>query len=295
MRHVVGGRATRPGKCAASTSEVGRFETEIVSTPSNLTSLMDLSGRWIDKVRQRMPLKELILDMDSSVSETYGAQQGSTYNGHFECTCYHPLFLFNQFGDLERAMLRRGHHHSAKFWRQVLLPVIDRYRSDNIPKFFRGDAAFANPALYRLLENEDYQYAIRIPANDVLEREIAQLLTRPVGRPPRKPIVLFAGFLYRAASWDVHRRVVAKVEWHHDELFPRVGFVVTNIWKPPGDVIHFYNGRARPNNGSRRASTRSSGLGFPAAALPTTRFACNCSPWPTTWPTSCAVWRCPVT
>ena len=154
MRHVVGGRATRPGKCAASTSEVGRFETEIISTPSNLTSLMDLSGRWIDKVRQRIPLKELILDMDSSVSETYGDQQGSAYNGHFECTCYHPLFLFNQFGDLERAMLRRGHHHSAKFWRRVLLPVIERYRSDNIPKFFRGDAAFANPALYRLLENE---------------------------------------------------------------------------------------------------------------------------------------------
>jgi hypothetical protein len=243
MRHVVGGRATRPGKCAASTSEVGRFETEIISTPSNLTSLMDLSGRWIDKVRQRMPLKELILDMDSSVSETYGDQQGSTYNGHFECTCYHPLFLFNQFGDLERAMLRRGHHHSAKFWRRVLLPVIDRYRSDNIPKFFRGDAAFANPALYRLLENEDYRYAIRIPANDVLEREITHLLRRPVGRPPHKPIVLYAGFLYRAASWTTHRRVVAKVEWHHDELFPRIGFVVTNIWKPPADVIHFYNGR----------------------------------------------------
>jgi hypothetical protein len=243
MRHLVGGRATRPGKCAASTSEVGRFETEIISTPSNLTSLMDLSGRWIDKVHQRMPLKKLIIDMDSSVSETYRDQQGSTYNGYFECTCYHPLFLFNQFGDLERAMLRRGHHHSAKFWRRVLLPVIDRYRSDTIPKFFRGDAAFANPALYRLLENEDDQYAIRIPANDVLEREIAQLLTRPVGRPPRKPIVLFAAFLYRAASWTTHRRVVAKVEWHHDELFPRIGFVVTNIWKPPADVIHFYNGR----------------------------------------------------
>ncbi|HUE15149.1 MAG TPA: IS1380 family transposase, partial [Planctomycetaceae bacterium] len=243
MRHVVGGRATRSGKCAASTSEVGRFETEIISTPCNLTSLRDLSGQWIDKVRQRIPLKELILDMDSSVSETFGGQQGSAYNGHFECTCYHPLFLFNQFGDLERAMLRRGHHHSAKFWRRVLLPVIDRYRSDNIPKLFRGDAAFANPALYRLLENEDYQYAIRIPANDVLEREIAHLLRRPVGRPPHKPIVLYAGFLYRAASWTTHRRVVAKVEWHHDELFPRIGFVVTNIWKPPADVIQFDNGR----------------------------------------------------
>ena len=77
--------------------------------------------------------------------------------------------MFNQFGDLERAMLRRGNHASAKFWRRVLLPVIERYRHLNIPKFFRGDAAFANPALYRLLEKEGYRYVIRLKANAVLE------------------------------------------------------------------------------------------------------------------------------
>ena len=243
MRHVVGGRAALTDKQAASTSAVGRFETDILNTSSNLKQLMDLSGDWIDKVHQRKPPKRLILDMDSSVSETYGHQEGSAYNGHFGCICYHPLFLFNQFGDLERAMLRRGNQASAKFWRRVLLPVVARYRHLDIPKFFRGDAAFARPALYRLLEKEDYQYAIRIPANDVLEREIAYLLKRPVGRPPKKPIVLYAGFLYRAASWKQHRRVVAKVEWHCEELYPRVGFIVTNIWKAPEHVVRFYNGR----------------------------------------------------
>ena len=83
MRHVVGGRASQPEKQAASTSEVGRFETEILSTQDNLRKLMDLSGKWIDKVHQRQPLKELILDLDSSVSETYGKQEGTAYNGHF--------------------------------------------------------------------------------------------------------------------------------------------------------------------------------------------------------------------
>ena len=136
MRHVVGGRATLADKHAASTSEVGRFETEMLSTRSNLTALMDLSGEWIDKVHRRKPPKQLILDMDSSVSETYGKQEGTAYNGYFECTCYHPLFVFNQFGDLERAMLRRGNHASAKFWRRVLLPVIERYRHLNIPSSF---------------------------------------------------------------------------------------------------------------------------------------------------------------
>jgi hypothetical protein len=115
MRHVVGGKASQPKKQAASTSEVGRFETGMLSTKHNLTALMNLSGRWIDSVHERKPLKQLILDLDSSVSETYGQQQGTAYNGHFECMCYHPLFLFNQLGDLEYVMLRRGNHASAKF------------------------------------------------------------------------------------------------------------------------------------------------------------------------------------
>jgi hypothetical protein len=73
----------------------------------------------------------------SSVSETYGHQEGSASNGHFGCTCYHLLFLFNQFSELERVMLRRGNRGSAKYWRRVLLPVIEPYRGLDIPKFFR--------------------------------------------------------------------------------------------------------------------------------------------------------------
>ena len=99
MRRLVGGRATE--KTAASTSQVGRFETQVLTESDNLAQLMDLSGRWIDQVRCRTTVNEIILDMDSSVSPTHGQQEGTAYNGHFECTCYHPLFCFNQFGDLE--------------------------------------------------------------------------------------------------------------------------------------------------------------------------------------------------
>ena len=83
MRHIVGGRAK--AKQAASTSQMGRFETEVLTQPRNLSALMDLSGMWVDTVRQRKPVREIILDMDSSVSETYGEQEGSAYNGHFAC------------------------------------------------------------------------------------------------------------------------------------------------------------------------------------------------------------------
>ena len=241
MRHVVGGRAAN--RRAASTSQVSRFETDVLVHPDNLAALMNTPGQWVDRLRQRRPIRKLILDMDSSVSETYGDQEGTAYNGHFACECYHPLFLFNQDGDVEYAKLRPGNVASADDWRSVLETVIDRYRHLDAPRFFRADAAFAIPDLYELLEAEGYRYAIRLKANAVLERQIAHLLTRPVGRPPDKPQRFYHSFEYRAQSWDRPRRVVAKVEWHQGELFPRVGFIVTNLGGGAKPVVDFYNRR----------------------------------------------------
>jgi len=241
MRHVVGGRATE--HTAASTSQMGRFETEVLTQPGNLKALTKLSGKWIDRLRERQPMRELILDMDSSVSETYGEQEGTAYNGHFACTCYHPLFCFNQFGDVEQSLLREGNVHSAKDWRAVLEPVVARYQGRNLRRYFRADAAFANPEMYEYLEAEGFEYAIRLPANDALLGDIEPLLTRPVGRPSSVPVVWYAGFLYQAKSWNQARRVVAKVEWHNGELFPRVGFIVTNLTRPAKRVVRFYNQR----------------------------------------------------
>jgi hypothetical protein len=241
MRQVVGGRAAE--HTAASTSQMGRFETEVLTQPGNLKALTKLSGKWIDRLRERQPMRELILDMDSSVSETYGEQEGTAYNGHFGCTCYHPLFCFNQFGDVEQSLLRDGNVHSAKDWRAVLEPVVARYQGRNLRHYFRADAAFANPELYEYLEAEGFEYAIRLPGNDALLRDIELLLTRPVGRPSNTPVVWYAGFLYQAKSWSRARRVVAKVEWHSGELFPRVGFIVTNLIRPPKRVVRFYNQR----------------------------------------------------
>jgi len=69
------------------------------------------------------------------------------------------------------------------------------------------------------------------------------MLTRPVGRPPRKPIVQYHSFPYQAAGWNIPRRVVAKVEWHAGELVPRVNFIVTNLRWKSSNVVKFYNKR----------------------------------------------------
>jgi len=241
IRYVVGGRAT--DKTAASTSQMGRFETELLTQPNNLKTLIKLPRMSVDKVRRYQSLKKLILDMDSSVSRTHGSQGGSAYNGYFRCNCYHPLFCFNQFGDIEGVMLRNGNVHSADEWRELLEPIVTRYHDDDILHFFRGDAAFANPEIYRYLETENYFYAIRLRANEILYKKIEHLLTRPLGRPPKKPVVLYESFYYQASSWDKPRRVVSKVEWHADELFPRVGFIVTNLRWHSKSVVKFHNKR----------------------------------------------------
>ena len=241
LRRIVGERAK--DRFAASTSEMSRFETEILATDENLNNLTDLCGQWVDQVDDRIPMKQLILDMDSSVSPTHGQQEGSSYNGHFGRTCFHPLFCFNQYGDLERSMLRSGNVHSADDWRSVLEPVVNRYRKKPVERYFRGDAAFANPAIYEFLEEERFFYTIRLKGNNLLHESIEHLLIRPVGRPSFKPKVVYESFMYQAQSWNKPRRVVAKVEWHSDELFPRIGFIVTNLNWHSKSVVRFYNKR----------------------------------------------------
>ncbi len=269
---------------------MGRFETEILATEENLAALTDLNEEWVVRACTRTPLDRLVLDLDSSVSPTYGEQEGSAYNGHFGQTGYHPLFCFNQYGDLERARLRNGNVASAHDWRSVLEPVVARYRDRPIPRYFRADAAFALPELYAYLEEEDFSYAIRIPANVVLRRKIAPLLTRPVGRPAKKPKVFFASFRYQAKTWTQPRRVVAKVEWHLGELFPRVGFLVTNLRWPSRRVVHFYNQRGTAEQWIREGKIALHWTRLSFMPSSTTPFGSSSSPSPTIWAISCAGW-----
>src|SRR5262249_18986447 len=197
-------------------------------------------------------------------------QEKSVWNGHYGCTCYHPLFVFNQFGDLERCVLRAGNVHSADGWDAVLKPVVARYEGKVSRIYFRADAAFAMPEVYEFLEAERIKYAIRLPANQVLQSRIGYLLTRPVGRPPHHVRRLHANFGYQARTWTKPRRVIAKVEWHPGELYPRVGFIVTNMSRPAESLLSTTSA-GRASNGSRRAKARSSGRDCRAGRSPPTR------------------------
>jgi hypothetical protein len=142
MRAVTG---KKKRKNAASVNTVGRFETEILPQKKNLEGLSEINGRWVEKAMEKTTHHRIILDMDSSESPVHGEQEGSAYNGHFRCSCYHSLFCFNQYGDCEGAMLRPGNVHSADGWKELLEPIVRRYKNNKKRKYFRGDAAFAKP------------------------------------------------------------------------------------------------------------------------------------------------------
>jgi hypothetical protein len=228
---------------AALTSRLQTFETEMLAEEENFAGLERFNRALIGRAEAMDSGCRTILDLDSTEIPVYGEQEQSAYNGHFESTCYHPLLLFNREGDCLAAKLRPGNVHSAEGWEELLLPEIERQQKLGKEVVFRADAAFAKPEVYEALEARGVKYAIRIPANGSLERDIAELLPRPVGRPSHKPLVEYKGFLYRAASWETARRVVAKVEHHAGELFPRVGFIVTNLTLPSRAVVRFYNKR----------------------------------------------------
>jgi hypothetical protein len=228
---------------AALTSRLQTFETEMLAEEENFAGLARLNRELIGKAEALDSPYRTVLDMDSTEIPVYGDQEQSAYNGHFESTCYHPLLIFNGEGDCLAAKLRPGNVHSAEAWEEVLLPEVERQQELGKEVVFRADAAFAKPEIYEALEERGVKYAIRLPANDNLQRDIEELLTRPVGRPSHKPIVWYKGFLYQAASWKTARRVVAKVEFHAGELFPRVGFIVTNLEMPSLAVVRFYNKR----------------------------------------------------
>ena len=147
----------------------------------------------------------------------------------------------NREGDGLAAKFRPGNVQGAECWEEFLLPEIARKQGMAKAVGFREDAAFAILEMYEALEERGVKYVIRLPANDSVERDIAELLPRPVERPSKNPLVKYKEFLYQAASWKTARRWwrTSRIMW--GELFPRVGFIMTNLTLPSRAVVQFYN------------------------------------------------------
>ena len=182
MQAVVGRRALE--KQAAGANTLSRFETEVLTREENLKGLSELNREWVDRAMAHSPHQRIILDMDSSESPVHGEQEGTAYNGHFRCTCYHPLFCFNQFGDCEGAMLRPGNVHSADGWRELLSPIAARYERAGVRRYFRADAALrARRSMSTWKRTASFTPSAFPPTTWCSERSTSSSPARSVARP----------------------------------------------------------------------------------------------------------------
>lgn len=234
---------------ASSQPTLCRFENEILATEQGLKALEAGLSSCADTLLRRRNKKRIILDVDSTNDPVHGRQECASFNGYYKEVCYHPLFCFTGHGDLLATKLRSGHVASSEGVIEMLTPLVERIRSWFKQVWLRADAAFAAPELYELCEEHRIIYFIRLPVNNVLKRLIQPHLKRPAGPPPESGVHMkVIEIEYQAESWMKPRRVVCKMEWHMGELFPRVGFIVTNSRLEAKHVILVYNGRAEIEN-----------------------------------------------
>lgn len=242
-------------KFGAGQSALSRLENDILGNAQGLQTLDEAILRSADALIKTKDKYRLVLDVDSTEDPAHGKQEGCVYNGHFGKTCFHPIVAFTGDGDCLAAELRPGNVHSADGVLEFIKPLVERYRKRFQLFWFRGDAAFALPDVYDYCEKEHVTYFIRLPANEILRKIMEpETKSRPVGRPPKSGVkVQHFEFYYRAGSWKKRRRVVCKVEWHNGELFPRMGFIVTNSTLHAWQVVRAYNGRANVENRIKEA------------------------------------------
>ncbi len=212
--------------------------------------------RELRKVIYSIKMPEFMLfDIDTTLLDAYGDQEGAAFNHHYQAKGYHPLFVFDGLtGDLMKAELRDGAQYCSKEADAFMRSLLEEFKEDfpDIPLYLRGDSGFASPCLYGALEGKGCKYAIRLKENKTLIRlaeEEDQALCRATRFNQLDHAVVYGGFLYQAGSWSHPRRVVFKIEKPYGQIIHTYTFIVTTMEElAPYQVIQFYCGRGKMEN-----------------------------------------------
>src|ERR1700730_3465897 len=233
MRWIVGGKAA--SDCAASPSQMGRFETKWLAAGKNLSTLPHLSGQWIDRVHDRRPPRGIVLDMDSREPDAWrtGKQRlERPLRLHLLSSAVRVQPIWRS-GTLRPASGQRSQRRRVASGAEACRGAISR---QGLAHLFSRRRRLRKPRSLRISGVRGDQICARI-----LQERIGYLLKRPAGRPSNDVRRSHASFTYQDGSWSKPRQ--AKVEWHPGALYPRVGFIVTNMSRPGENVVAFYNKR----------------------------------------------------
>lgn len=198
--------------------------------------------------------EQMLFDLDSTLLNTYGKQEGEAFNFHYQAHGYHLLLCYDGLtGDLLKAELRDGTQYCSNGADQFMIPLMQEYRTKypSMPLYMRGDSGFAAPSLYEACEANDCKYAIRLKQNATLVKYASdedQALYRATRENTVDYAVEYGEFEYQAGSWSRPRRVVFKIEKPHGQITHLYTFIVTTMEAEPYQVIQFYCGRGKMEN-----------------------------------------------
>ena len=196
----------------------------------------------------------MLFDLDTTLLNTYGSQEGAAWNYHYEDTGYHPQMCFNGLnGDLIRIQLRKGTQYCSTDVTKFMEPIFKEYTIDypytNL--FVRCDSGYAAPEIYEQCEQYGAQYVIRLKANSNLYKLAAELEKKLYEKTKEDTVshaVVYGEFMYQATSWEKERRVVCKIEKPANSMEHRFTFIVTNMTASCEFVIGFYCKRGQMEN-----------------------------------------------
>jgi hypothetical protein len=232
------GGQDRVGEPLAAKSTLHRFLTDVLVLRENRRALVEAvleTGLRPLLAKGRAP-RRLYVDLDSTMSEVHGEQEGSANNGYFRTYCYHPLVLsIAKLGTVLGFLLRPGNAPTGEHATLFVLPLLRRLRSmlpARVEIVLRADSGFSDPVLFEALEREGFFYIVRLRENARLLRKAARIEKRAVGRPSKSfSAYRHLSFRYAAASWSKDRRVVARAEFEPGTLFADWTFLCVHLPK----------------------------------------------------------------
>lgn len=168
----------------ASQPTVSRFFNRMDEDTLNQLLMI---GRILRKRVYRIQMPQaVILDLDSTLLDAYGKQEGRAFNFHYQSNGYHPLVCYDGMtGDLVKIQLRDGTEYSSTGVVDFLQPILDEYLNDYpaIRILLRGDSGFATPDLYKQCEENGTSYVIRLKENGILRKKHPILWMSLMGSP----------------------------------------------------------------------------------------------------------------
>lgn len=238
-------------KPLASQSSISRLYDRVVG--ETIDSLQVFNQALIDKARLLRNDTNMIIDLDSTHSDTFGNQEQTAYNAHYGTNGYHPLVAFDGItGDFLKAKLRSGNQYTSKGVKEFLKPLLEHY-NQAIPTtdiLVRGDSGFATPDIYDLCELYENNYVIRLKANRNLYRLAEEFVLYDNDHPWDEKEVYYHSVSYQAASWTKSRRVCVRSTREVGELLFNHSFIVTNFSEniSAKRVFETYNKRGTMEN-----------------------------------------------